>query len=225
MLPQHVVDVQQRGGAWRQRVGAHQHVGHRAESRSAHRSARRSDERARGNLEPSCRLEHAAVREVRRPDELRSRLHGPLCDSGELRGLPDLGHLEPRASLAQDRLLLPRVAERCVGLQESAVRVRRGAYRPSRLRWRGREGHRQQGAPARAAHLRHHGHRESEERRQRADVPRLAHAHRRRRSEGSGQRVRLHLRLRPGAIGQGAPGLRGHVSRARIQTPRSSVSK
>ena len=67
-------------------------------------------------------------------------------------GAPDAG----------DGVRLPGVAERRLGLQEPAVRVRRGKRRPARLRRAGRAGHREHRAPARHPHLRHQRHRESE---------------------------------------------------------------
>ena len=68
-------------------------------------------------------------------------------------------------------------------------------------------------------------HRESEERRQRADVPRLAHAHGARRSEGPGQRLHLHLRLVARPLAERAPRLRRARRPSRIRTRRSSASR
>ena len=182
-------------------------------------------ERAGGGVESPRRVADAAVGEVRRHHELRSRLHGQLRDPGELHGYQIWDISNPAHVDAQDGVLLPGVAERRVGLQESALRFRRGAHGPPRLRRRRREGHGEQGAHARHSHLRHHRHRESEERRQRADVPRLAHAHRARRPEGSGQRLHLHLRLVARSLVERAPGLRQRRAATRIRTRRSSASR
>ena len=124
------------------------------------------------------------TREVRGRHELRHRLQRQVRDPGQLQRLADLGHLQPVQPDAHHRLLLPGLAERRVGLQEPALHLRRGAHRPPRLRRPGRAGSGEQGAPARPPHLRHQRHPQPEERRQRADVPRLAHAHRARRPEG-----------------------------------------
>ena len=102
---------------------------------------------------------------------------------------------EPGQADARDRVRLPGVAERRLGLQEPAVRLGRGIVGPARLRHAGRAGHGEQRPAPRPPHLRHHRHRPPEVRRQRADLPRLAHAHGGRRSEGQGERLRLHLRL------------------------------
>ena len=95
---------------------------------------------------------------------------------------------------------VPGVAERRVGLQESHVHVGRGVQRPRRLQAERAvqpRGLGEQGSHARRARVRHQRHQEPEARRQRPDVPRVAHAHGGRRSQGQGQR--LHLRLRLGA--------------------------
>ncbi len=82
------------------------------------------------------------------------------------------------------------------------------------------------GAHSRHPHLRHHRYRKSEVRRQRADVPRIAHAHGARRSEGprttstSTSRVR-----RRRARAQELAGCSNAARRARIRTRRSSASR
>ena len=59
----------------------------------------------------------------------------------------------------------------------------------------GGQGHGQPGAAPRHPHLRHQRHRAPERRRQRADLPWVAHPHAGRRPEGPGQRLHLHLGL------------------------------
>ena len=95
---------------------------------------------------------------------------------------------------------LPRLAERRLGLQEPALRLRRGP--------RGRLDCGAQGVQDTVSKDRLRGLRifdisdiaPPEERRQRADLPRLAHPHGAGRSEGPGERLRLHLRVARGAL-------------------------
>ena len=70
-----------------------------------------------------------------------------------------------------------------------------GQTGPTRLRHSGRAGAGQQGSAARHPDLRHLEDVESEVRRQRADVPRLAHAHGRDRSARQGERLHLCVRF------------------------------
>ena len=65
----------------------------------------------------------------------------------------------------------------------------------------------------------------SEERRQRADLPRLAHAHAARRSEGPGQRLRLHLRLGRSSARRASSPAASARRPTRTRTRRSSASK
>ena len=68
-------------------------------------------------------------------------------------------------------------------------------------------------------------HREPEVRRQRADLPRLAHAHGARRSERQGQRLRLRLRLGRRSLAERARRAASARRRTRIRTRRSSASR
>ena len=152
----------------------------RAEARSARRPARRPDGRRRGGVEPARRLADAAVAEKFVGDhQLRPRVHSATyAIQGNYNGYQVWDISNPAQPVAEDGVLLPRLAERRLGLQESALRLGRGARAAASTAAReGVEGHGEQGAPARPPHLRHQRHRESEERRQRADLPRLAHAH------------------------------------------------
>ena len=90
----------------------------------------------------------------------------------------------PATADAGAGISVPRLAERRLGLQEPALRLGRSADRASRLRHAGRARAGQQGAAARHPHLRRRRHGAPEVRRQRADLPRLAHPHRGDRSEG-----------------------------------------
>ena len=119
-----------------------------------------------------------AVGEVPRQHELRSRLHRQVRHSGQLQRLPDLGHLE------SDRARRSRSANYCPASQ-SDVSVYKNLLFVSAEGNTGRidcgdEGVKDtvsDGPHPRHSHLRHQRHRASEERRQRADLPRLAHAH------------------------------------------------
>jgi len=71
---------------------------------------------------------------VRRHHQLGSRVHRELRDSGELQRVPGLGHFEPGQADAEGRVCLPGVAERCLRLQEPALRFGRGDGWAARLR-------------------------------------------------------------------------------------------
>ena len=175
-------------------------------------------------VEPEGHVRDAAVREVRRLDELRPGVHRQLRDSGQLQRLPGLGHLEPGQADAQDRVLLPGVAERRVGLQEPAVRVRRGWRRPARLRRAGREGRREQGPPPRHSHLRHHRHRQPEVRR--ATCRRAAARTRTRWSRIRSDKENVYVYISGSAGVRPAEELAGLHGRAdRTRTRRCSASK
>ena len=119
---------------------------------------------------------------------------------------------------------LPRVAERRLGLQEPALRVRRGPDGPPRLRHAGRARAGQQGAAARHPDLRRHGHGQPEVRGQRADLPRFAHAHRGDRPERQGERVHLCVRLGGRSVSrESCPGAWTDPWTTRI--PRGSASR
>ncbi len=120
-----------------------------------------------------------ALREVRRGRRNSDLAFlGNYVIQGNYCGYPDLGHLQPRASpTLKVALRLSGVAERRVGLQEPAVRVREATTGRLDCGTEGVQGHGEPGAYARYPHLRHQRHRASEVRRQRADLPRLAHAH------------------------------------------------
>jgi hypothetical protein len=96
-----------------------------------------------------------------------------------------------------------------------------GTGRPPGLRHGGRAGAREPGPAARHPHLRHHGCDEPAVRRERADVPRLAHAHGGGGSAGPGQRVRLHLRAAGVRPAEELPGCSAW-RRTRTRTRRSS---
>ncbi len=80
-------------------------------------------------------------------------------------------------------------------------------------------------AAARHPDLRHQRHREPGVHRERADVPRLAHALAARGPERHGQRLRLRLRLRARPAGGGASGLLRPVAGRGSRTRRSSASR
>ena len=179
-----------------------QHVHHAAESRSAHRPHGRPDGRAGGHLESAGGLEDApAARSSSGHHQLRPGLHRALRHPGELQRLPGLGHRGPAASRCSrppTSARRRRATSRCTGTCcSSPARTSRPGSTAAR------EGvtdtvsnERLRGRPD----LRHHRHHPSEERRQRADLPRLAHPHGAGRPEGHGQRLRLHLRLLAGAV-------------------------
>ncbi len=119
--------------------------------------------------------------------------HGTNVIQGNYNGFQIWDISNPTAPRLRESHALPGVAERRLRLQESPLRLGRGADGATRLRERRAARSREQRPHPRAPHLRHHRHRPSEVSRQRADVPRLAHAHGRRRSERQGERLRLHL--------------------------------
>ena len=147
------------------RAGHADRVGDDAEPGSARGPVARPVGRRPGRVEPEAGVHHAAVGEVPRRHQLRSRLHRQVHHPGQLQRLPGLRHLESREAGAGADVCLPGVAERRLGLQEPAVRVGRRADRPRRLRHSGRARAGQQGSPARHPDLRHHGHRQPEVRR------------------------------------------------------------
>ena len=167
-----------------------------------------TDRRGGGGVEPARGLGDPAAEAVRRGHQLRPGLHRQVRHSGELQRLPGVGHRESAPAQPDDVVRLSRVAERRLGLPEPALRLRRGPRRAPRLRDPGRAGHGQQGPPARAAHLRHQRHPPSQECRQRADLPRVAHPLGAGRPQGFGERLRLHLGLVRGAVPQRARRLR-----------------
>ena len=129
-------------------------------------------------MEPSRALADQTLREVRGDHQFRSRLHRFIRDSGQLLRLSDLGHLESRVGRRSRQVTTaqpPRATSPSTGICCSS-RVRGLSGRidcggggvedtVSKERLRGHP------------HLRHHRHRAPEVRRERADVPRLAHAH------------------------------------------------
>ena len=128
----------------------------------------------------------------------------------------------PSPSDAQDRLLLPGLAERRVGLQEPAVRLGRGADRRASTAATG--ACKDTVSKERLRGIRIFDitrHRAPEARRQRADVPRIAHAHGAGRSEGPGQRLRLCLGLVGAAFAERAR--RAASARSPSKDPNSSA--
>ena len=73
-------------------------VGDRTEPRPARRIGGGPMGCGAGRVEHSARVDDAAVAEVPRRDELRSRVHREVRDSGQLQRLPDLRHLDARRS-------------------------------------------------------------------------------------------------------------------------------
>ena len=132
----------------------------------------------RGDLEPQPRVHHAPAGPVRGHLELRSRLHRPLRDPGQLRRHSDLGHLGSGESRLGRDVRLSRLAERRLRLRAPSVRVRRGVRRAAGLWWAGRRGGREPRPAPRHPHLRYLRHHRAGIRRQRPDLPRLSHAHR-----------------------------------------------
>ncbi len=159
-------------------------------------------------------LADAAVAAVRRASPTPTwRFTGKYAIQGSYNGYQVWDISDPRAPDAGDRLRLPRLAERRLGLPEPAVRLGRGPLGPARLRHRGREGHGQHGAAPRAPDLRHQRHRAT---RRTSATCRPAAARTPTRvlvdPQGHGQRLRLHLGLVPGALAQRAARLRGRAA-------------
>ena len=104
------------------------------------------------------------VREILQPEhagrsaslELRSRVRGQLRHPGQLQRDADLGHVEPQQADAEDRLRLPRIAERRLRVSQSARSFPAEATN-GRIDCgiRGRAGHGQHRARARHSDLRH----------------------------------------------------------------------
>ena len=182
--------------------------------------------RAGGDVESARPVEDAAAGEVRRHHQLRPRVHRATTRSRATTTATRSGTSRTRASPTLKTAYFCPASQSDVSVYKNLLFVS-GEGLTGRLDCgaRGREGHGQQGSPARPSHLRHQRHREPEVRRQRADVPRIAHAHAARRSEGPGQRLRLHLRLVARALAERACRLRRARCRTRIPTRRSSASK
>ena len=104
-------------------AGRSDHLGDDPEPGSAHRSQGRYVGRRTGRMEHPDDLDDAAIEGFAGRDAFGSRVHREVRDPGELQRLRDLGHLESREAHAGERLCLPGVAERRVGLQEPAVHV------------------------------------------------------------------------------------------------------
>ncbi len=191
------------------------------------RSARRAEGgtlgRRRGRMEHAGPLVDPAVGEVARreqrretdplgrprledPHALRSRVLRQVRDRGELQRLRNLGHLESRKAGDCADLHLSGVAERRLYLQEHPRHVIGSHQQPQRLQLRRCAGSREQRPGARRAPLRHQQPGGAEARRERADVPRLAHAHRRDAAWRQRQLLHLHLGHQPRAF-------RGRVAR------------
>ena len=100
-----------------------------------------------------------------------------------------------------------------------------GSRRGSTAATEGVQGHGELGAAPRPPDLRHHRHRPPEERRQRADLPRLAHPHGAGGSQGHRQRLRLHLRLCRVRSPSELPGCVERDAVRPIPTRRSSASR
>ena len=145
---------------------------------------------------------------------------GNYVIQGNYKGFQVWDISNPVPANAQDRVRLPRVAERRVGVQEPAVRVVRSADRAPRLRRRCAQGHRELGAHPRHPYLGHQRHRAPEEHRQRPDVPRVAHAHAAGRSEGPRRRLHLYLGIGGRSFAERAGRLRQRGSRTRTPTRR-----
>ena len=129
-----------------------------------------------------------------------------------------------RKAHAREGVSLPRVAERRLGLQEPALRVRRGPDGPPRLRHAGRARAGQQGSAAWHPDLRRHRHGQPEVRGQRADLPRFAHAHRGDGPERQGERVHLCLWLGRRSVSGRVARVHGRT-RGRSRIPHASASR
>ena len=168
------------------------------EDRSARRSPRRPVRRrprrrgtSRSCRRPSRRRSSSAPRTPtsRSPATTRSRATTTASRSGTSR--TPQADAQDRRTTARRRRATSRSTRTCCSCRAKAIGGRLDCG------GQGVQGHREQGTPPRHPHLRHHRHREPEVHRERADVPRLAHAHGGRRSEGQGQRLHLRLGLAP----------------------------
>ena len=158
--------------------------------------------------------------------QLRPRVRRQLRDPGELQRPGDLGHDQSVIRRSGHGVQCP-ASQNDVSVYKNLMFMSAEAFngrvdcKPSGSQPATGE----QGPDARRSHLRHQRHQEPEARRQRADVPRLAHAHAARGSERQGQR--LHLRVRFG----GDPARRASsrdasaTRRTRTRTRRSCASR
>ncbi len=130
-----------------------------------------------GGVEHAPDLHDAANREGAWRHALGPGVQREVRDSRQLQRVRDLRHLEAREARARADLSVPRIAERRIRLQESAVHVGGSDQQPSRLRLRRGAGSGEQGPRTRHPGLRYPRHRASEAPRKRADLPRVAHPH------------------------------------------------
>ena len=152
-------------------------------------------------------VDHAAARQVCRQHQLGPGVQQQRRDPGQLQRVPDLGHVEPGAAVLKTSFLCP--------ASQSDVSVYKNLLFVSAEGFAGRLDCGAQGVQDTVSTDRLRGLRifditdidQSEVHRQRADLPRVAHAHGARRSERQGQRLRLHLGLRSGALAERAAGL------------------
>ena len=151
LLAFHVVDVQQRRGA------GIQHVGLGAEPRSARRPQGRSHGRAGSDVESPRGLAHASRR--RSSSASRTPISpspGPYAIQGSYNGYQIWDISNPAQPTLKTAYYCP-ASQSDVSVYKNLLFVSgEGTHRTPRLRRRGREGHGEQGSPARPAHLRHH---------------------------------------------------------------------
>ena len=181
-----------------------------AQPRPARRARRRAHRRRGGGLEPARSLSSTPPpREFLGRHQLRPGLPRQLRHPGQLQRLPGLGHLQPGAPVAGGRLRLPRLAERRLGLPEPALRLRRGAHRPPRLRHGG--GARQAVSEERLRGIRIFDISDIRNPQNVGNVQTCRGSHTHTvlvDPDDRGERLRLRLRLRGRAPGGGAPRLR-----------------
>ena len=134
---------------------------------------------------------------------------GNYAIQGNFNGIQVWGHLRPGNPGFGGRPHLPGLTERRVGVQEPPLRIRGRLQRPAGLQRRRCPGRGEPRTTPRHPDLRHFRHRQPAVRRERADLPRLAHPHGPGAPRRRGQRLRLRVRIRAGAPGRGAARLLG----------------
>ena len=202
--------------------GRREHVRHRAQPRPARRPARRHDGRGRGDVEHARRSRRRRRRRSssaaptptsRSPATTRSRATTTASRSGTSR---------TRAVRTLTTAYYCPASQSDVSVYKNLLFVSgEGLTRPPRLR-------RRRACATRSARDRLRGIRifditdiaNPKQRRQRADLPRLAHAHGARGSEGQGERLHLHLGLGRRALAERAARLR---RTRRRQDPNSAL--
>ena len=177
--------------------------------------------RGRSGVESPARLDHAAIAQFhqsQRPErqqsvELGPHVHRQVRHSGQLRGVPGLGRLEPGQTHPAHVVSVHRVSERRLGVPQPALRVDRGDQRSRGLQSGWRAGHREQSPGTRHSDFRHRRHRAPEAAGHRADLPRFAHAQRRDGLPRRQERVCVHLRVGTGAVAERVAGMFRPLSR------------